>query len=149
MSTESTMVNELLSYLYGSFLITYVLCVIGSLIRDVMNVSKKKSRIHIKSILISSILVTSIICAIGNRYTIDFSIYVLLCLLGGACSGSICNLVMNNKLLLILTKVIGKNIKDPVAKIISDTVEEMDKLEAESKQSENENQEDSKKEEPV
>lgn len=149
MSTESTMVNELLSYLYGSFLITYVLCVIGSLIRDVMNVSKKKSRIHIKSILISSILVTSIICAIGNRYTIDFSIYVLLCLLGGACSGSICNLVMNNKLLLILTKVIGKNIKDPVAKIISDTVEEMDKLETESKQSENENQEDSKKEEPV
>ena len=126
MSTESTMVNELLSYLYGSFLITYVLCVIGSLIRDVMNMSKKKSKIHIKSILISSILVTSIICAIGNKYKIDFSIYVLLCLLGGACSGSICNILMNNKLLLILTKVIGKNIKDPVTKIISETVEEID-----------------------
>lgn len=144
MSTESTMVNELLSYLYGSFLITYVLCVIGSLIRDVMNMSKKKSKIHIKSILISSILVTSIICAIGNKYKIDFSIYVLLCLLGGACSGSICNILMNNKLLLILTKVIGKNIKDPVTKIISETVEEIDKLESESK--ENKTEEEPKKE---
>ncbi len=144
MSTESTMVNELLSYLYGSFLITYVLCVIGSLIRDVMNMSKKKSKIHIKSILISSILVTSIICAIGNKYKIEFSIYVLLCLLGGACSGSICNILMNNKLLLILTKVIGKNIKDPVTKIISETVEEIDKLESESK--ENKTEEEPKKE---
>lgn len=144
MSTESTMVNELLSYLYGSFLITYVLCVIGSLIRDVMNMSKKKSKIHIKSILISSILVTSIICAIGNKYKIDFSIYVLFCLLGGACSGSICNIFMNNKLLLILTKVIGKNIKDPVTKIISETVEEIDKLESESK--ENKTEEEPKKE---
>lgn len=144
MSTESTMVNELLSYLYGSFLITYVLCVIGSLIRDVMNMSKKKSKIHIKSILISSILVTSIICAIGNKYKIDFSIYVLLCLLGGACSGSICNILMNNKLLLILTKVIGKNIKDPVTKIISETVEEIDKLESES--NENKTEEEPKKE---
>ena len=144
MSTESTMVNELLSYLYGSFLITYVLCVIGSLIRDVMNMSKKKSKIHIKSILISSILVTSIICAIGNKYKIEFSIYVLLCLLGGACSGSICNILMNNKLLLILTKVIGKNIKDPVTKIISETVEEIDKLESES--NENKTEEEPKKE---
>lgn len=144
MSTESTMVNELLSYLYGSFLITYVLCVIGSLIRDVMNMSKKKSKIHIKSILISSILVTSIICVIGNKYKIDFSIYVLLCLLGGACSGSICNILMNNKLLLILTKVIGKNIKDPVTKIISETVEEIDKLESES--NENKTEEEPKKE---
>lgn len=138
MSTESTMVNELLSYLYGSFLITYALCVIGSLIRDVMNISKKKSRIHIKSILISSILVTSIICAIENKYKIDFSIYVLFCLLGGACSGSICNILMNNKFLLILTKVIGKNIKDPVTKIISETVEEIDKLESESKENKQE-----------
>lgn len=147
MSTESTMVNELLSYLYGSFLITYVLCVIGSLIKDVMNVSKKKSKIYIKSILISSILVTSIICVIGSQYKIDFSLYVVLCLLGGACSGSICNLFMNNKLLIILTKVIGKNIKDPVAKIISDTVEEMDKLENESKKDKDNNIEEELKKE--
>ena len=42
MNAESqTMLNELLSYLYGSFLITYVLCIIGAIIFVVIAKSGK------------------------------------------------------------------------------------------------------------
>lgn len=128
MSIEHTMVNELLSYLYGSFMVTYVLCVIGILIKEVLhNTSNKPRPISLKRIIFASIPVTAILCAVRDRFDISFSIYVLLCLLGGACSGFTCNIFVSNKLPLTLIKSISKIVKDPMVDALSKTAEEVSK----------------------
>lgn len=151
MNTEqATMVNELLSYLYGSFLITYVLCVIGILIKEVLqNTSSKKDKpspISLKRVIVASIPVTAIICALRDRFDMPFSVYVLICLLGGTCSGYICNILTNNSLPLAIIKSIARNVKDPVIDAISETAEEVSK---EMEKEEEKKEEETKKDEPV
>ena len=58
MNAESqTMLNELLSYLYGSFLITYVLCIIGAIIKEILYSNNSKRAIPIKRIIFGTIYI--------------------------------------------------------------------------------------------
>ena len=138
---QTTMVNELLSYLYGSFLVTYVLCVIGLLIKEVLyNASDNKKRpspISIKRVIFASIPVTAIICAAKDKFDMSFSMYVLICLMGGTCSGFICNVLINNNLPLILIKAIAKAVKDPMMDAISETAEQVSKKISEEENKDN------------
>lgn len=149
-----TMVNELLSYLYGSFLITYVLCVIGNIIKEVLYNSKHV--IPIKRVIFVTIPVTAVLCMIQDRFHITISLYVLICLIGGSASGLVADIIMNSKFIIKLLKSASKVVSDPLIKVVSETVNEMEKdIDAnkkEEKESDTKNKEDDKvvdKEGPV
>ena len=99
MNADQSILNELLSYLYGSFLVTYVLCIIGTLIKEILSSSsKKKKKISIKGLIFVPIPVTAIICAARDMHHINFSLYVLICLAGGAGSVYVANIFISTKL---------------------------------------------------
>ena len=110
MNADQSILNELLSYLYGSFLVTYVLCIIGTLIKEILSSSsKKKKKISIKALIFVPIPVTAIICAARDMHHINFSLYVLICLAGGAGSGYIANIFINNRIVAYAVKA-GANV---------------------------------------
>ena len=105
MNADQSILNELLSYLYGSFLVTYVLCIIGILVKEILSSSKRKSKkISIKGIIFVPIPVTAIICAARDMYHVNFSLYVLICLAGGAGSGYVANIFVNNRIVAYMVK---------------------------------------------
>lgn len=120
-----TMVNELLSYLYGSFLITYVLCVIGNIIKEVLYNSKHV--IPIKRVIFVTIPVTAVLCMIQDRFHVTISLYVLICLIGGSASSLVADIIMNSKFIIKLLKSTSKVVSDPLIKVVSETVNEMEK----------------------
>ena len=110
MNADQSILNELLSYLYGSFLVTYVLCIIGTLIKEILSSSsKKKKKISIKALIFVPIPVTAIICAARDMHHINFSLYVLICLAGGAGSGYVANIFINNRIVAYAVKA-GANV---------------------------------------
>ena len=150
MNTDQSILNELLSYLYGSFLVTYVLCIIGTLIKEILSSSsKKKKKISIKALIFVPIPVTAIICAARDMHHINFSLYVLICLAGGAGSGYIANIFINNRIVAYAVKA-GANVlsDNKLLNILSemfDQQEEEEKEEADKrkKNKQSKNKEDS------
>lgn len=137
MNTDQSILNELLSYLYGSFLVTYVLCIIGTLIKEILASSKKKKKISIKGLIFVPIPVTAIICAARDMHHINFSLYVLICLAGGAGSGYVANIFINNKIVAYAVKagasVLSDNKLLNVLSEMFDQQEEDEKEEADKK----------------
>lgn len=110
MNADQSILNELLSYLYGSFLVTYALCIIGTLIKEILSSSsKKKKKISIKGLIFVPIPITAIICAARDIHHINFSLYVLICLAGGAGSGYVANIFINNRIVAYAVKA-GANV---------------------------------------
>lgn len=137
MNTDQSILNELLSYLYGSFLVTYVLCIIGTLIKEILSSSNKKKKISIKGLIFVPIPVTAIICAARDMHHINFSLYVLICLAGGAGSGYVANIFINNKIVAYAVKA-GANVlsDNKLLNVLSemfDQQEEDEKEEADKK----------------
>ena len=150
MNTDQSILNELLSYLYGSFLVTYVLCIIGTLIKEILSSSKKKKKISIKGLIFVPIPVTAIICAARDMHHINFSLYVLICLAGGAGSGYVANIFINNKIVAYAVKagasVLSDNKLLNVLSEMFDQQEEDEKEEADKrkkKKQQSKNKEDS------
>ena len=150
MNADQSILNELLSYLYGSFLVTYVLCIIGTLIKEILSSSsKKKKKISIKALIFVPIPVTAIICAARDIHHINFSLYVLICLAGGAGSGYIANIFINNRIVAYAVKA-GANVlsDNKLLNVLSemfDQQEEEEKEEADKrkKNKQSKNKEDS------
>lgn len=150
MNADQSILNELLSYLYGSFLVTYVLCIIGTLIKEILSSSKKKKKISIKALIFVPIPVTAIICAARDMHHINFSLYVLICLAGGAGSGYVANIFINNRIVAYAVKA-GANVlsDNKLLNVLSemfDQQEEEEKEEADKrkkKKQQSKNKEDS------
>lgn len=139
MNTESQpMVNELLSYLYGSFLITYFLCIVGFIIKEILS-SKEDININIRRLLAFPIPITIILCFIKDKTDFSFSLYVMICVLGGICSDYIDKLLVNSKFPNVIMKAIYKSFKDPVIKALSEASLEIEK---EEKKNENKDKKD-------
>ena len=125
MNAESqTMLNELLSYLYGSFLITYVLCIIGAIIKEILYSNDSKRAIPIKRIIFGTIPATALLCFIQDKLSIGIYLYVILCIIGGSGSGFIADIIFSDKFLPKLLKSTSKAVSDPAIKILSDIVDE-------------------------
>ena len=131
MSMSEDMLN-LLNYLYNDFAVSFVICLCGSLIRDAIDTYKNNTKINIRILTVYSVFSTILLCAIRAYMNMDFNIYIFICILIGMWSNSIVNTFTNSKIVLLLLKKLLKNIKDPVAKAISDTTEEIEKDKKES-----------------
>lgn len=125
-----------LEYLYNKFIITFIICLIGSIIRIAVGVDRF-NRINAKKMVASVVVASAIMCVVADNIKISFTIYIVLCMVIGLWAEQILNLIMNTKFMIRLLKKITSSMKDPLVKSISSTIDEMEKEEEQNKDKEN------------
>lgn len=114
----------LLDYIYHKFAITFILCMIGIVIRLLMKNVNVKQKIGIGKVIASTMFSTILMCAIGEWIDFEFTVYVLVCVIVGMWSMAIVQLVMDSKFMTKFLNKYLKSIAGPVAKSLSDALEE-------------------------
>lgn len=113
-----------LDYLYSKFAVTFILCIIGVIIKVITTSVNKKQRVSIGKLIASTMFSTFLMCAVGEYIHINFSIYVLLSVVVGMWSTNLVALFLNSKFISNLTLKCLKSVAGPVAKSISETLDE-------------------------
>lgn len=121
----------LLEYLYKKFMVTFVLCLIGAIIRESLN-TVKLTKIDIKKLLASVVLSSVIMCAIIDYVMIPFSIYAVVCVIFGIWSQTLIKLVMHTKFMTLVIARLFKKFKDPVIEEVLDTIDELNQSQEDS-----------------
>lgn len=117
----------LLDYLYSNFAVTFILSIIGVVIRLVVKNVGAKQRISIGRFVASAVFSTILLCALRNYVDIDFSVYVFLCIVVGMWSPNIVSVVLDSKFMTNLLKKYLKGVSEPIAKSLSDALEDENK----------------------
>ena len=130
MEQEFTIMTLVL-WLYKSFSLVFVITFFGSLMYDLMDTIKRKTKIGIKRTLISSLICSFVITPIFDLVeNINFSIFILICFFIGIWSNKLVNYILDwifaKKVLGLLIKELGKDISETVMKTI-DTIDKEDK----------------------
>lgn len=134
----------LLEYLYKKFMVTFVLCLIGAIIRESLN-TVKLTKIDIKKLLASVVLSSVIMCAIIDYVTIPFSIYAVVCVIFGIWSQTLIKLVMHTKFMTLVIARLFKKFKDPVIEEVLDTIDELQQSQENDSADKNDKTEENKK----
>lgn len=122
--------GNVLEYLYDKFILTFILCLIGAIIRETMNTMKMTS-INIKRMMASVIMASTLMCIVVDYVEIQFSIYIAVCIITGIWSPYIMKVILDSKIMGKLFRGVLKNMKDPIAKGISDAITDLDETEEE------------------
>lgn len=130
-STNTITLYGLLDYLYNRFAVTYLLCFLGVVIGQSLNIFTNKNKIpkptNAFNISMQGALVTVILCALQDYITIkSMSTYVFLCTFLGIWSPFITKAITNIKVVKALIVNISKHIKDPLITAVSETIGELD-----------------------
>lgn len=125
----------LLDYLYNQFAVTFILSLVGASMREVFVTNKnRKNHIKISKLLMSAIFSTIVLCAVGGVYNLDFSVYVLVCVLFGLWSEQIISkIVLNKKFMSGFTIKFIKKLGGNVSEAFIETVDEEKKNKSDSK----------------
>lgn len=113
--------NDILEYLYDRFILTFVLCLIGAIIRETMNTMKLTS-IDIKRMMASVIMSSTLMCIIVDYIELQFSIYVSVCIVVGVWSPFIMKLILNSKIMAKILSGVLSNVKNPIAEEVSEAI---------------------------
>lgn len=124
-------IGILLEYLYKKFVVTFILCLIGAFIKETMN-TVRLNKLNATRLLASTVLAAALMCALIDYVKIPFSIYAVISIVSGIWAPTLLKLILNITFMKTLIKNIFKNIKDPVAKGLSNTIEELDNNNQES-----------------
>lgn len=117
---------NLLNYLYNDFTVSFVICLCGAIIKDVIDTYKNSTKINIRQIILSTIFTTILLCAIRVYITIEFNIYILVCIVAGMWGDSILQAFTNSTIIITILKKILKSINDPLSNVISHTIDELE-----------------------
>ena len=116
----------LLDYIYNKFALTFLITILGVVMRTLMSNVSAKQKVSIGKVLASTVFSTILMCAIRELISFTFTVYVLVCVIVGMWSMKIVSLVMDSK---FMTKFISKYLKSiagPVAKSLSDALDDED-----------------------
>lgn len=136
---DQVTITLLLDYLYSKFAVTFILSIIGVVIRMIVNNVNSKQRVSTGRLIASTMFSTVLLCAIGEFVYINFSVYVLLCVIVGMWSTKLVSLVLDSKFMGKFTMKYLKRVSGTVAKSLSEALEE--ETESEDKKSKNEKEE--------
>lgn len=134
----------LLEYLYQKFIVTFILCLIGSFIKESIGGTTKPTRLNPLRILVSALFASILMCAVVDYIDLPFSIYALIAVVVGIWSPQLLQTVMNAKVMKRFTKNLFKQVSDPIAKAAVATAEELEKKEKEEESKNKERDEDDK-----
>ena len=118
-----------LDYLYNRFAVTFVLSIIGVVIRVMHKNVNARQKIDIGKVIASAFFSTILMCAVSEYIEIVFSIYALICVIVGIWSNKLIQIVMDSN---FMGKVVIKYIKKiatPVAESLEETLKEENKKE--------------------
>lgn len=116
----------LLDYLYSKFAVTFILCIIGVIIKVMITSVNKKQKVSIGKLIASTMFSTFLMCAIVEHYHITFSIYALISVIVGMWSTNLVALFLNSRFIRNLTLRYLKTVAGPLAKSISESLDEED-----------------------
>lgn len=119
----------LLDYIYHRFAITFILTLLGVVIRVLMSNVNSKQQVGIGKVVASAMFSTILMCAITELVPFAFTVYVLACVLSGMWSMKIVSLGLDSK---FMTKIISKYIKNvagSMGEAISDALDDESKAE--------------------
>ena len=125
----------LLDYLYSKFAVTFILCIIGVVIRIISTAVNNKQRVSRGKLIASTMFSTFLMCAIGEYIHINFSVYVFLCVVVGMWSTNIVSLALDSKFMSKVTLKCLNKVASPVAKSISEALDDDTKKDAADKKS--------------
>lgn len=114
----------LLDYLYSTFAVTFILCIIGVVIRLISTAVNNKQRVSRGKLIASTMFSTFLMCAVGEYIHINFSVYVFLCVVVGMWSTKIVSLALDSKFMSKVTLKCLKKVASPVAKSISEALDD-------------------------
>ena len=117
----------LLEYLYQKFIVTFILCLIGSFIKESIGGTTKPTRLNPLKILVSALFASILMCAVVDYIDLPFSIYALIAVVVGIWSPQLVQTVMNAKFMKRFTRNFFKQVSDPIAKAAVAAAEELDK----------------------
>lgn len=134
---EAITIDILLEFLYKKFAVTFILCLVGSFIREVSITTKGKTSkmLSIKKIVTSTVFSTFLMCACSEYVDLPFSVYAIINVLCGMWGLAIVDLLITDNFLLKFLRKLIKKIASPLLKIFVESVAEV----AEEKQKEKEN----------
>lgn len=118
-------IGVLLEYLYSKFIVTFILCLIGAIVRETMN-TVKLDAMNAKRMISSVVLASALMCALADNVKVPFSLYIIICIIAGLWSQTILKLIMNTKFMIIVLRKFATNIKDPLLKSVSTTIDELE-----------------------
>lgn len=116
----------LLDYLYNKFAVTFILSLVGASMREVFVTNKnRKNHIKISKLFMSSVLVTVLLCALGELYKFNFSVYVLVCVMCGLWGEFIATKILLNKRVIFnfvinLLKKLGGSFSSAAAETLAE-----------------------------
>lgn len=116
----------LLDYLYNKFAVTFILSLVGASMREVFVTNKnRKNHIKISKLFMSSVLVTVLLCALGELYKFNFSVYVLVCMMCGLWGEFIVTKILLNKRVIFnfvinLLKKLGGSFSSAAAETLAE-----------------------------
>lgn len=116
----------LLEYLYRKFITTFVICLIGAMVRESMN-TIKLNMINVKKMISSVVVASAIMCAFVDNIKISFSIYAIACIVVGIWAQPILKLILNTKFMAKLVRRMTLSMKDPLVKGLTSSIDELDK----------------------
>lgn len=122
---DTVSVTILLEYLYNKFLVTFVLCLMGSFIKETMLLSKKYKKINLRKIMLSGVFSSLIVCVITDYVSMTFAMYSIVCVLFGMWGYRLLLLFLNTNFIKKLVSVILRNVSGPLSKYASDLDESL------------------------
>lgn len=115
----------LLEYLYRKFITTFIICLIGAIVRESVN-TVRLNMINAKKMVASVVVASAIMCAFADHMKIPFSIYTIACLIVGIWAQPILKLILNTKFMIKLLAHVASSMKDPLMKSITNSIDELE-----------------------
>lgn len=116
----------LAQWLYDKYLMVFILCFLGSYLKDTIDTMKSLSKINIRKILVSTIFCSVIDTAILDYFCVTFSVYVLICFFTGLWSFKIMEYATNWKFILRFVTYLVKSFTGVVWKSFYETLDDFD-----------------------
>lgn len=121
-------VDILLEFLYNHFAVTFIFCLIGSLIRETTRSTTSKNKeskmLDIKRIVTSTVFSTFLMCACAEYIDLPFSVYAITSVFCGMWGLVIANFAMSGKFMGKFINNFAKKITDPLLKIAVESASE-------------------------
>lgn len=117
---DTVSVTILLEYLYNKYLVTFMLCLMGSFMKETMLLSKKYKKINLRKIMLSGFFSSLIVCALTDYVSMTFAVYSVVCVLFGMWGYQLLLLFLNTNFIKKLVSIFLKNISGPLSKYASD-----------------------------
>lgn len=128
-------VDILLEFLYNQFAVTFVFCLVGSIIRDWTRTTTSKDKqskmLDIKRIVTSTVFSTFLMCACAEYIDLPFSVYAITSVFCGMWGLVMVNIAINGKFMTNICKNLVKKLVDPVLQTAVESASEI--LEEENK----------------